>query len=99
VRPSVSVAVPDPFAARDLEGFLARLEPGVVEHDGDWCVAVEQGDDATLVEVLSAVEAWLVRSGLRSARVTVGERSYVMQPHRRDRSGRPLTPRARIPSS
>jgi len=80
VRPPVSVSVPDPFAARDLEGFLARLGPGVVERDGDWCVAVEQGEDATLAEVLSAVEAWLVSSGLRSARVTIGERAYVMQP-------------------
>ena len=52
MRPSVCVAVPDPFAARDLESFLARLSPGVVELDGDWCVAVERGEDATLSEVL-----------------------------------------------
>lgn len=80
MSPPISVEVPDPLAARDLENVLARLSPAVVERNGKWCVAVEEHGDATLGEVLASVEAWIVSSGLRSARVTIGERAYVMQP-------------------
>ena len=75
MRPRISVAVPDPLVARDLETALARHRPVVVERGGQWCVAVEEGSGATLTQVLSTIDAWLAQSGLGRTRVVVGERA------------------------
>ena len=77
--PEITLAVPDRDAALDLVRSLEGLGSAVVEQDGQWRVGLGPGDDATVTEILSAIEAWLSQSGLRSARVTLDGRTYLME--------------------
>ena len=79
MRTPVAVTVPDGLWARELEDRLRQLGPTVVERDGNWSVELETGDDATLAQLLSAVDDWLAQAGPESVRVNVDGREYVME--------------------
>lgn len=60
--------------ARELKPFQPELRRDAPA----WTVAVDR--DANLPEILSALETCLAENGIGSARVTVDDRTYVMEP-------------------